>query len=171
MAYLALYRKLRPQTFKDVIGQQAIVRTLRNQLTAGRVSHAYLFCGTRGTGKTTTAKIFARAVNCLNPQEGEPCNACVVCVDILEGRSVNVAEIDAASNNGVDNIRDIREEVKYPPTEGNYMCRGRRLGDPQQRNNICRGRRPRRPEDQQRNYPNSISNHNNSNADLSSSGY
>jgi len=120
MAYMALYRKLRPQNFKDVIGQQAIVRTLRNQLTAGRVSHAYLFCGTRGTGKTSTAKIFARAVNCLNPHDGEPCNACRVCVDILEGRSVNVAEIDAASNNGVDSIRDIREEVKYPPTEGKY---------------------------------------------------
>ena len=120
MAYMALYRKLRPQSFKDVIGQQAIVRTLQNQLTSGRVSHAYLFCGTRGTGKTSAAKIFARAVNCLDPRGGEPCNACRVCVDILEGRSVNVVEIDAASNNGVDNIRDIREEVKYPPTEGKY---------------------------------------------------
>ena len=120
MAYMALYRKLRPQNFSDVIGQQAIIRTLRNQLTSGRVSHAYLFCGTRGTGKTSTAKIFARALNCLNPHDGEPCNVCQVCVDILEHRSVNVAEIDAASNNGVDNIRDIREEVKYPPTEGKY---------------------------------------------------
>ena len=120
MAYTALYRKLRPRNFRDVIGQQAIVRTLQNQLTSGRVSHAYLFCGTRGTGKTSAAKILARAVNCLDPQGGEPCNACQVCVDILEGRSVNVVEIDAASNNGVDNIRDIREEVKYPPTEGAY---------------------------------------------------
>ena len=120
MAYLALYRKLRPQKFEEIIGQQAIVRTLRNQLSAGRVSHAYLFCGTRGTGKTSTAKIFARAVNCRHPHNGEPCNTCQVCLDILERRSVNVVEIDAASNNGVDNIRDIREEVKYPPTQGKY---------------------------------------------------
>ena len=120
MAYMALYRKLRPQHFREVIGQQAIVRTLRNQLSASRVSHAYLFCGTRGTGKTSTAKIFARAVNCQSPQGCEPCNACPVCEDILERRSMNVVEIDAASNNGVDNIRDIREEVKYPPTQGRY---------------------------------------------------
>jgi DNA polymerase-3 subunit gamma/tau len=120
MAYMALYRKLRPQTFKEVLGQHAIVQTLRNQLSTGRVSHAYLFCGTRGTGKTSTAKIFARAVNCPHKQGGEPCNICQVCVDILEHRSMNVVEIDAASNNGVDNIRDIREEVKYPPTQGEY---------------------------------------------------
>ncbi|MDR1559742.1 MAG: DNA polymerase III subunit gamma/tau [Clostridiales bacterium] len=120
MAYMALYRKLRPRNFSEVLGQRAIVRTLKNQLSSGRVSHAYLFCGTRGTGKTSVAKIFARAVNCLDPRDGEPCGVCRVCVDILERRSVNVVEIDAASNNGVDNIRDIREEVKYPPTEGKY---------------------------------------------------
>lgn len=121
MAYTALYRKFRPQTFDGVIGQEHIVRTLKNQMKTGRVSHAYLFCGTRGTGKTSTAKIFARAINCLHPTEdGEPCNTCEVCRDILAGRSVNVIEIDAASNNSVDNIREIREEVKYPPTQGKY---------------------------------------------------
>ena len=121
MAYTALYRKFRPQTFDGVIGQEHIVRTLKNQMKTGRVSHAYLFCGTRGTGKTSTAKIFARAINCLHPTaDGEPCNTCEVCRDILAGRSVNVIEIDAASNNSVDNIREIREEVKYPPTQGKY---------------------------------------------------
>lgn len=121
MAYTALYRKFRPQTFGGVIGQEHIVKTLKNQMKSGRVSHAYLFCGTRGTGKTSTAKIFARAINCMHPTEdGEPCNECAVCQDILAGRSVNVIEIDAASNNGVDNIREIREEVKYPPTQGKY---------------------------------------------------
>ena len=121
MSYTALYRKFRPQTFESVIGQEHIVRTLKNQMKTGRVSHAYLFCGTRGTGKTSTAKIFARAINCTNPTaDGEPCNECAVCKDILAGRSVNVIEIDAASNNGVDNIREIREEVKYPPTQGKY---------------------------------------------------
>lgn len=117
---MALYRKLRPLKFADVIGQKAIVRTLLNQLVGHKLSHAYLFCGTRGTGKTTTAKIFARAANCLNPRDGEPCNECSVCRDILNDTSVNVIDIDAASNNGVDNIRDIREEVKYPPTDCAY---------------------------------------------------
>ena len=121
MAYTALYRKFRPQTFDSVIGQDHIVKTLKNQMRSERVSHAYLFCGTRGTGKTSTAKIFARAINCTNPTaDGEPCNECAVCRDILAGRSVNVIEIDAASNNGVDNIREIREEVKYPPTQGRF---------------------------------------------------
>ena len=121
MSYTALYRKFRPQTFSTVIGQEHIVRTLKNQMRTGRVSHAYLFCGTRGTGKTSTAKIFARAINCTDLQEdGEPCNHCAVCRDILQGRSMNVIEIDAASNNSVDNIREIREEVKYPPTEGHF---------------------------------------------------
>lgn len=121
MAYTALYRKFRPQTFDSVIGQDHIVRTLKNQMKTERVSHAYLFCGTRGTGKTSTAKIFARAINCLHPTEdGEPCNECAVCQDVLAGRSVNVIEIDAASNNGVENIREIREEVKYPPTQGRF---------------------------------------------------
>lgn len=120
MAYIALYRKLRPQTFSDVIGQEHIVRTLLNQINSDKVSHAYLFSGTRGTGKTSTAKIFARAVNCTNKDAGEPCNICDSCVTILENRNMNVIEIDAASNNGVDNIRDIKEETKYPPTEGMY---------------------------------------------------
>ena len=121
MAYTALYRKFRPHTFAGVIGQEHIVRTLKNEMQTGRVSHAYLFCGTRGTGKTSTAKIFARAINCLAPAEdGEPCNVCEICKDHLEGRSVNVIEIDAASNNSVDNIREIREEVKYAPAQGRF---------------------------------------------------
>lgn len=119
-SYQALYRKFRPQTFEYVVGQEHIVKTLKNQIKSGRVSHAYLFCGTRGTGKTSTAKIFAKAINCLNPHDGEPCNECELCRAANEGRSVNVIEIDAASNNGVDNIREIREEVKYPPSEGEY---------------------------------------------------
>ncbi|WP_317855026.1 DNA polymerase III subunit gamma/tau [Chakrabartyella piscis] len=121
MAYTALYRKFRPDTFDGVIGQEHIVKTLQNQMKTGRVSHAYLFCGTRGTGKTSTAKIFSRAMNCLHPDEdGNPCNECILCRDMLEGRSVNVMELDAASNNGVENVREIREEVKYPPAQGKY---------------------------------------------------
>ena len=120
MAYTALYRKWRPLCFEDVRGQQHIVKTLKNQLKSGRIGHAYLFTGTRGTGKTTVAKIFARAVNCEHPVDFSPCNECDTCRQILAGTSVNVIEIDAASNNGVDNIREIREEVKYRPTEGRY---------------------------------------------------
>ena len=120
MAYTALYRKYRPGTFEAMIGQEAIVKTLKNQLKTGKISHAYLFCGTRGTGKTSTAKIFARAINCMEEGAEEPCNTCVMCQDAIAGRSLNVIEIDAASNNGVDNIREIREEVKYPPAEGRY---------------------------------------------------
>ena len=121
MSYVALYRKFRPQTFSEVKGQEHIVTTLQNQLKAGRIGHAYLFCGTRGTGKTTVAKILARAVNCENPREdGSPCNECASCASILSGTSTNVIEIDAASNNGVDNIREIREEVAYRPTQGRY---------------------------------------------------
>jgi len=146
MQYTALYRKLRPRAFEAVVGQEHIVRTLKNQLATGRISHAYLFCGTRGTGKTSTAKIFARAVNCENletseaetaegtgkrsgsPEEAcfasgettEACGTCQSCRAIDSGYSLNVIEIDAASNNSVDNVRDIREEVKYPPAEGKY---------------------------------------------------
>ncbi len=120
MSYVALYRKFRPNTFEDVKGQDAIVTTLRNQIRTERTGHAYLFCGTRGTGKTTIAKILARAVNCENPQNGSPCNECPTCRAINEGVSMNVIEIDAASNNGVDNIREIVDEVKYSPTSGKY---------------------------------------------------
>lgn len=120
MSYLALYRKLRPKTFSEVIGQEHIIRTLTNQIASGRITHAYLFCGTRGTGKTSTAKIFARAINCMADNAEKPCNKCEMCSTINDGTSMNVIEIDAASNNGVDNIRDIREEVKYPPTKGYY---------------------------------------------------
>ena len=120
MSYTALYRKWRPTGFKDVKGQDHIVRTLKNQITSNRIGHAYLFCGTRGTGKTSIAKIFARAVNCENPLDGSPCGQCRTCKNIASGSSLNVVEIDAASNNGVENIRDIREQVQYPPTEGRY---------------------------------------------------
>jgi len=120
MSYQVLYRKWRPDHFEDVVGQDHIIRTLTNQVEAGRTSHAYLFCGTRGTGKTTTAKIFARAVNCENPIQGSPCNTCETCQHMLHHQNLNVIEIDAASNNGVDNIREIREEVRYTPTEGKY---------------------------------------------------
>lgn len=120
MSYTALYRKWRPPVFDDVKGQDPIVSALRNQINTGRIGHAYLFCGTRGTGKTSVAKIFARAVNCEAPVNGNPCNDCPSCRAVNQGNSVNVMEIDAASNNGVDNIREIREEVRYAPAEGRY---------------------------------------------------
>lgn len=120
MSYTALYRKWRPTSFEEVRGQDHIVKTLKNQINSGRIGHAYLFCGTRGTGKTSIAKIFARAVNCEHPVDGSPCGECSMCRQIAEGASLNVVEIDAASNNGVENIRDIREQVQYPPTDGCY---------------------------------------------------
>lgn len=120
MSYTALYRKWRPAAFEDVKGQDHIVQTLKNQIISGRIGHAYLFCGTRGTGKTSIAKIFAKSVNCDAPREGSPCGVCPSCRAISDGASVNVVEIDAASNNGVENIRDIREQVQYPPTEGRF---------------------------------------------------
>ena len=122
MSYQALYRKWRPETFDNVVGQDAVMTTLKNQVSSGRIGHAYLFCGTRGTGKTSAAKIMARAVNCPHSKEhgGNPCNECEICKSIKSGTSMNVFEIDAASNNGVDNIRDIRDEVEYPPVTGRY---------------------------------------------------
>ena len=120
MSYLALYRKYRPSSFDKVKGQDHIVTTLKNQMNAGRIGHAYLFCGTRGTGKTSVAKLFAKAVNCEHPIDGSPCGECAVCRAIDARTSMNVIEIDAASNNGVDNIRDIIDEVRYSPTEGKY---------------------------------------------------
>lgn len=120
MAYTALYRKYRPSDFDDVKGQDHIVTTLKNQVKSGRLGHAYLFCGTRGTGKTTIAKILAKVANCESPVDGSPCNECSMCKAISNQTSMNVIEIDAASNNGVDNIREIIDEVQYSPTEGKY---------------------------------------------------
>ena len=117
--YTALYRTQRPEVFSEVIGQDHIVRILKNQINTGTVSHAYLFCGTRGTGKTTTARILAKAVNCLETEDDEvPCGHCANCMAIKEGIFMDVIEIDAASNNGVENIRELRESVKYPPAVG-----------------------------------------------------
>jgi len=118
--YKALYRKWRPVKFEDVVGQSHIVDSLKNSIMTNRVGHAYLFCGTRGTGKTSTAKIFARALNCENPQDGNPCNECPTCKGIIDGSILDVYEIDAASNNGVDNIREIRDEVIYAPVHCKY---------------------------------------------------
>ncbi len=120
MGYTALYREWRPQNFYDIVGQEHITTTVKNQILSDRIAHAYLFCGTRGTGKTTTAKVFAKALNCLDLHEGEPCNKCEMCQKINEGLAIDVTELDAASNNGVDKIRDIIDDVKYPPQECRY---------------------------------------------------
>lgn len=120
VAYQAIYRKWRPAVFEDVVGQRHITKTLQNQIESGKISHAYLFCGTRGTGKTTVAKILAKAINCENPKGGSPCNECSVCKGITDGSIMDVFEIDAASNNGVDNIREIIEDARYVATEAKY---------------------------------------------------
>lgn len=120
MAYKALYREWRPQTFNDVVGQEHITTTLKNQIINERIAHAYLFCGTRGTGKTSTAKVMAKALNCLDLKDGEPCNQCEMCKKINEGLAIDITELDAASNNGVDNIRDIIDDVQYPPQEARF---------------------------------------------------
>ena len=120
MSYIALYRKWRPLVFEDVVEQEHVVKTLKNSVVAERVAHAYLFCGTRGTGKTTMAKIFSRAINCLQPKDGDPCNECDICKGILSQNILDVVEIDAASNNSVDNIREIRDEVIYAPSQAKY---------------------------------------------------
>lgn len=120
MAYKALYREWRPQTFNDVVGQEHITTTLKNQIINERTAHAYLFCGTRGTGKTSTAKVMAKALNCLDLKDGEPCNQCEMCKKINEGLAIDITELDAASNNGVDNIRDIIDDVQYPPQEARF---------------------------------------------------
>ena len=120
MAYTALYRAFRPKTFSEVVGQEHIKTTLKNQINTGRVGHAYLLNGTRGTGKTSIAKILARAVNCENPKEGEPCNECEICKAILDGSLTDVVEMDAASNNSVEDIREIRNEVNFLPTRAKY---------------------------------------------------
>ena len=120
MSYQALYRAWRPDTFTEICGQDAITRTLKRQVMTGHIAHAYLFCGTRGTGKTTAAKVLSRAINCLNPRDGDPCGECEICRALKQETSMDVVEIDAASNNGVDEIRDLREKIKYPPTLTRY---------------------------------------------------
>lgn len=120
MGYTALYREWRPRNFEDVVGQEHITTTLKNEILNDRIAHAYLFCGTRGTGKTSTAKVMAKALNCIDLQNGEPCNKCEMCIKINEGLAIDVTELDAASNNGIDKIRDIIDDTKYPPQEARY---------------------------------------------------
>src|SRR5437588_12403904 len=112
---IALYRRYRPALFAELIGQSVVAETLRNEVRTGSLAHAYLFAGTRGTGKTSTARILSRAVNCAQPQDGEPDNSCAACLELLRGASVDVLEVDAASNRGIDEMRDLRDQVKYPP--------------------------------------------------------
>ena len=120
MAYTSLYRRYRPDTFDKVIGQDHIVRTLKNQIETGQVGHAYIFTGTRGTGKTSVAKIFARAVNCLHPVDGSPCGKCENCIELARSGNFDILEIDAASNNSVDQVRELTEKINFPPTIGKY---------------------------------------------------
>ena len=120
MEYTALYRRFRPVLFEEIVGQEHITKTLKNQIISGRVGHAYLFNGGRGTGKTSAAKVLARAINCLNPKNGEPCNECEVCKEALSGSLTDIVEMDAASNNSVDDIRQIRDEVNFLPTKAKY---------------------------------------------------
>jgi len=120
MAYLVTARKWRPSKFSEVVGQEHVTATLLNSLKLGRVAHAYIFAGPRGIGKTTVARILAKAINCLNPQDYEPCNECEMCVEISNGRSIDVLEIDGASNRGIDEVRDLRESVRYTPTKAKY---------------------------------------------------
>lgn len=120
MAYLAFYRMFRPDSFQSVVRQEHIIRILKNQISTGRIGHAYLFCGPRGTGKTTVARIFARAINCENPVDGSPCGKCKTCKALSEPGNLDISEIDAASNNGVDEMRELREKVQYPPVAGRY---------------------------------------------------
>src|SRR6056297_3978607 len=118
MSYVSLYRKWRPQDFSDIAGQQNVVQTLQNAIQMNRIAHAYLFCGPRGTGKTSTAKILSKALNCVEGPTVDPCNECEVCNKITNNNSIDVIEIDAASNRGIDEIRELREKVKFSPTEG-----------------------------------------------------
>ena len=120
MGYTALYREWRLRNFNDVVGQEHITTTLKNQILNNRIAHAYLFCGTRGTGKTSKAKVLSKALNCLELKDGEPCNECSMCKKINDGLAIDVTELDAASNNGIDKIRDIIDDVKYPPQEAKY---------------------------------------------------
>ena len=121
MGYTALYRKFRPMRFDEIVGQEHIVKTLKNQILADRIGHAYLFNGGRGTGKTSAAKVLARAINCLNPKDGEPCNECEACKAALDGSLTDIVEMDAASNNSVEDVREIREAVNFLPTKAKYL--------------------------------------------------